>query len=199
MHPANGDAPDVVGPVERGHEHLKRLAQFNVRAGDFFQDQVHQRLDAVAGLGRIVGGVAQLRAGEKIGEIGQNVVGAELQEQFEHLIDDLVGPRVGPVDLVDDHDRPQPALKRLRQNEPRLGHRPLGGIDQHQRAVGHPQHPLHFAAEIGVAGRVDDVDFDALIGDGDVFGKDRDASLAFQVVGIEDLLADKLRSRNRPL
>ena len=56
-----------------------------------------------------------------------------------------------------------------------------------------PQHALDLAAEIGVAGRVDDVDLHALVGDGDVLGQDRDAPLALQVVGVEDLLADQLR------
>ena len=35
--------------------------------------------------------------------------------------------------------------------------------------------------------------FTPLVGDGDVLGQDRDAPLAFQVVGVEDLLADQLR------
>ena len=86
-----------------------------------------------------------------------------------------------------------PHSKALREHEPRLRHGALGGVDQHQRAVGHPQHALHLAAEIGVAGRVDDVDLHALVGDGDVLGQDRDAALAFQVVGVENLLADQLR------
>ena len=147
----------------------------------------------VVGWVGIGGGIAQFRAGEQVREVGQDVVGAQLQEQFEHFVDDFVRAGVGAVDLVDDHDRPQAALEGLAQDEPRLRHGPLGGVDQHQRAVGHPQHALHFAAEIGVAGRVDDVDLHALVGDGDVLGKDRDAALALQVVGVEDLLADQLR------
>ena len=70
---------------------------------------------------------------------------------------------------------------------------PFGGVDQHQGPVGHPQHAFHFAAEIGVAGRVDDVDLHALVGNRDVLGQDGDAALALQIVGVEDLLADKLR------
>ena len=101
-------------------------------------------------------------------------------------------PGVGAVDLVDHHDRLQPALERLAEHEPRLRHGAFGGVDQHQGAVGHPQHALHLAAEIGVAGRVDDVDLHALVGDGDVLGQDRDAPLALQLVGVEDALADQL-------
>ncbi len=84
------------------------------------------------------------------------------------------------------------ALERLGQHEPRLRHRPFGRVDQHQRAVGHPQHALDLAAEIGVAGRVDEVDLHALVVDGDVLGQDRDAPLALQVVGVEDAVADEL-------
>ena len=108
-------------------------------------------------------------------------------------------PGVGAVDLVDDHDRLQPALQGLGEHETRLRHRAFGGIDQHQGPVGHAQHALHLAAEVGVAGRVDDVDLHAAVGDGDVLGQDGDAALAFQVVGVEDLLADQLGFPERPL
>ena len=70
------------------------------------------------------------------------------------------GARVGAIDLVDDDDRRQAALEGLAQHEARLRQRPFGGVDEQQHAVGHRQHALHFAAEIGVAGRVDDVDHD---------------------------------------
>ena len=83
----------------------------------------------------------------------------------------------------------RPHSSALREHEPRLRHRPFGGVDQHQRAVGHPQHALDLAAEVGVARRVDDVDLHALVVDGDVLGQDRDAALALQVVGVEDAVA----------
>ena len=86
----------------------------------------------------------------------------------------------------------KPALERLGEHEPRLRHRPFGRVDQHQRPVGHPQHALDLAAEVGVAGRVDEVDLHALVVDGDVLGQDRDAALALQVVGVEDAIADEL-------
>ena len=44
------------------------------------------------------------------------------------------------------------------RDEPRLRHRALGGIDQQEHPVGHAEHALHFPAEVGVAGRVDQVD-----------------------------------------
>ena len=67
----------------------------------------------------------------------------------------------GPVDLVDDHDRAQTQRQRPLQHGARLRHRPFDGVDQQQAAIGHVEHALDLAAEIGVAGRVDDVDLDA--------------------------------------
>ena len=58
--------------------------------------------------------------------------------------------------------------------------------DQQQAAVGKLEHPLDLAAEVGVAGRIDDVDLGAAQGQGDVLGEDGDAALAFDVVGVED-------------
>ena len=89
----------------------------------------------------------------------------------------------------------QPALQGLGEHEAGLRQRALGGVDQHQGPVGHPQHPLHFAAEIGVARGVDDVDLHPLVGQRDVLGQDRDAPLPLQFVGVEDLLADQLAER----
>ena len=86
----------------------------------------------------------------------------------------------------------KPAFERLGEHEPRLRHRALGRIDQHQRPVGQSQHALDLAAEIGVAGRVDQVDLHALVVQGDVLGQDRDAAFALQVVRVEDALADQL-------
>src|SRR5690606_38318045 len=53
----------------------------------------------------------------------------------------------------------------------------------------HRQHPLHLAAEIGVARRVDDVDPELLAGgrapaDGGVLGEDGDAAFLLQVVAV---------------
>ena len=52
----------------------------------------------------------------------------------------------------------KPLAQRLAGHELGLRHRPFGGIDQHQDAVDHAEDALDLAAEIGMAGRVDDVD-----------------------------------------
>src|SRR5262249_49583259 len=75
------------------------------------------------------------------------------------------------------------------QYEARLRQRSLGGIDEEQGAVGHLEDALDLAAEVGVAGRVDDVDLGAADGQGDVLRQDGDTALPLQFVRVEDALA----------
>ena len=86
----------------------------------------------------------------------------------------------------------RPDLERLGDHELGLRHRPLGGIDQHEGAVDHVEDALDLAAEIGVAGRVDDIDAGVLPEDRGGLGQDGDAALALEVVGIQRALGDAL-------
>ena len=84
-------------------------------------------------------------------------------------------------------ERPAPS-----QHVAGLRQRPLGGVDEQQHAVDHRQGPLDLAAEVGVAGRVDEVDLDALPGDRGGLGEDGDAPLALLVVGVHDPVDHRL-------
>ena len=86
----------------------------------------------------------------------------------------------------------QVRLERLAQHEAGLGQRALGGVDEQQHAVDHRQAPLDLAAEVGVAGGVDDVDLHAAVADRGVLGEDRDALLALEVVRVHDPLGHVL-------
>ncbi len=132
-------------------------------------------------------------------EVDLRLVGVEVEEQLVHLVDHLRHARVGAVDLVDDEDHRQARLERLAQHEARLRQRPLGGVDQQQHPVDHRQAPLDLAAEVGVAGGVDDVELDPPVAQRGVLREDRDALLALEVHRVEhplgDLLADAERAR----
>ncbi len=90
--------------------------------------------------------------------------GIEIEEELVDLVDDLGRAGVGPVDLVDHEDHRQIAGQRLAQHEPRLRQRTFGGVDQEHDPVDHRERPLDLATEVGVAGRVDDVQRDVLTG-----------------------------------
>ena len=104
----------------------------------------------------------------------------------------LVRAGVGAVHLVDHHDRMQPAGQRLADHELGLRQHALGGVHQHDGAVHHVQDALDLAAEIGVAGGVDDVDAGAVPDHRGALGEDGDAALALQVVAVERALGHHL-------
>ena len=66
---ADGDAADVVGPVEVRDEHLQRRVGVDFRAGHVVEHHVQQRLHRVAAHGGVVRGVAFLAGGEDVREI----------------------------------------------------------------------------------------------------------------------------------
>ena len=176
--PADGDPADVIAVVERDDQHLQRGVRLDLRRRHVLHDGVEQRLQVrSAGMLRSVVAMPSPAGGVNGREIEGGVVGVQLDEQVEDRVEDVDRPGVGAIDLVDDHDGPQADLEGLAQHKARLRQRPLGGIDQEQAAVGHVQHALDLAAEVGVAGRVDDVDLGAADLQGDVLGQDGDAAL----------------------
>ena len=119
-------------------------------------------------------------------------VGGEVEEELVDLVEHLVGPGVAAVDLVEHHDRGQLQGQRLRQHVAGLGQRALGRVDQQEHAVDHRQRPLDLAAEVGVAGRVDQVDAHALPLDRGRLGEDGDAPLTLLVVGVHHPVDERL-------
>ncbi len=109
----------------------------------------------------------------------------ERREQVEHGIGDFGRPGIGAVDLVDDHDGLQAHLQRLGDDEFGLRQRALGGVDQDQRAIDHIEDTLDLAAEIGVAGGIDDIDPGVLPDQRGRLGQDGNAAFALQIVRIE--------------
>ncbi len=96
------------------------------------------------------------------------------------------------VDFVDYHNRAQAERQGFFGNEAGLRHRAFLRIDQQHHAINHAQHTLHFAAEIGVSGGVDDVDVVALIFDGGVFGENGNAAFFFEVVAVHHAFVNLL-------
>ena len=189
---AGNQAPEIRIGFENGAEQTERPL-FHHRRLDVVEDEIEQRLHAVVvrafEAGRhpaLLGGAVEDR------EIELLVAGVERGEQVEHLVDHLNGPRVGAVDLVDHHDGLEPHLERLRHHEFGLRQRAFGGVHQHQRAVHHVEDALDLAAEIGVAGRVDDIDAGVLPDHRGGLGQDGDAALALEIVGIHGALGHAL-------
>ncbi len=126
------------------------------------------------------------------GELDLVLVGPQVDEQLVDGVDHLGRSGVGSIDLVDDADHRKAGLECLAQHEPGLRQRSLAGVDQQQDAVDHRQAALHLAAEVGVTGRVDDVDRHVAVVDGRVLGQDGDALFPLEVHGVHHPVGDLL-------
>ena len=203
LHGAVDDAPDdepadVVVPVH--HRHAELQAHGGIEAGrrDRFQDRLEERLEGGALDLEIGRGRAGARVRVEDGELELVLRRLEVDEEVVDLVQHLGGPRVAPVDLVDDDDRRQPGLERLLQDEARLRQRPFRGIDEQQHAVDERERALDLGAEVGVPRRVDDVDVDVAIVHGRVLGHDRDALFTLEVHRVHHPLGDGLVLAEEP-
>ena len=215
-HAPAADAADVVAPGQRADLHEERRIRVDLRrrylGDDRLEEVVHagvgqlleQRRRERAAVGEVLLALAlfllvlvqvvddpAFEAGAvEHREVELLVVGAELDEEVEGLVERAGGVGVGPVGLVDDDDRSQPEAERPHEHVARLRHGALVGVDQQQHRVDHAEHALDLAAEIGVARRVDDVDEVVLPLHRAVLGADRDAALALEVVAVHHALVD---------
>jgi hypothetical protein len=200
---AQGEAADVRRGVEVRDERLEGMVGLVGRRRDLLEEDVHQRGQIV---GEVVGvGARSAVAGDAVQDREVDLVLAriEVEEQLVDLVDDLLHPGVGPVDLVHDEDDRQVRLQRLAEDEAGLGQGALGGVDEQDDAVDHEQPALDLAAEVGVAGGVDDVDLHLAAvrrrpADRGVLREDRDALLALEVHRVHDALVHVLVLAEHP-
>ena len=182
---AERETAEVRRGVEVGHERLQRMAFLVGGRRNGREERLEQRLEILAREVRVERRLPGARVRVDDRELDLLLVGVEVEEERVDLVDDLGDARVGPVDLVDDQDHVQLQLERLAQHEAGLGQRALAGVDQQQHAVDHRQPALDLAAEVGVPGRVDDVDLRPAVAHGRVLGQDRDALLALEIARVE--------------
>ena len=184
---AHGDAAGVNRVVERGDEHLRCALQL-LRCGYVLQYLVEQVLDVAGGV-RVVGAhPAVLGRTVDDGEVQLVLGAAKVEHQVEDHLIHLLGTAVQFVHLVHDHDGLQSDFQGLAQHEAGLRHGALEGIDQKQATVGHVQHALHLAAEVGVTRSVDDINLRALVVNTYILGQNGNTAFALQLIVIQHQL-----------
>ena len=119
-------------------------------------------------------------------EVDVFVARVEVDEQLVDLVENFLRPGVLAIDLVDNHDRGKVGHQSLLQHVPGLGKGTLSRIDEQQHAVHHGEGSLDLPTEIGVAGRVDQIDLDALPVHRGGLGQDGDAALSLLIVRVHD-------------
>ena len=83
----------------------------------------------------------------------------KLNEQIEYFINNIIRSAIVPVSFVDDNNGTNFMFECLTQYKPCLRHWPLERIDQKQDTIGHLENALNFTAKVGVARRIDNIDF----------------------------------------
>src|SRR5207249_9352461 len=149
--------------------------------------EARDRLEERPEIGALPAELARRRAGARVGiehgELELLLARPEVDEQAVDLVEDRRRPGVRAVDLVEADDGRKAGLERLAEDEAGLRQRALRGVDQEEHAVDHGERALHLAAEVGMAGRIDDVDAHALPRDRRVLREDRDATLPLEGEG----------------
>src|ERR1019366_1126154 len=188
----DGEAAEIVAVVEIRDQDLQRAVGVSLRRGNGVDDRLKQQTQVLARRSLMNGGCARLGIGVENGKVELFFFGVEIDKEVVNLVKNFLRTRVGTVDFVDDKNRLQISFERLAEHVASLRQRAFAGIDQQHDSVDHLEGALHFAAKIGVAGRVHDIDFYAGVKHSRVLGKNRDAALAFQIVRVHDALGDGL-------
>jgi hypothetical protein len=184
----DGEAAKVVAVIEIRYQYLQRPVSVSLRSGNGRDDRIKQGTQIFAMRSLMHGGGARLGVRIEDREVELVFLGVEIDKQVVNLVENFLRTSVGTVDLINDKNRLQVGFERFAEHVTGLRQRAFAGVDQQHDAVDHLEGALHFAAKIGVAGRVHDIDFYAGIKHGRVLGKDGDAALAFQIVRVHDAL-----------
>ena len=183
---------DIGRGVQVRDERLERMVGIVGRRRNGLEERVEERAEVrLERVGREPR-VPRLRVAVDDRKLDLRLRCVEVEEELIDLVHNLLRAGVGPVDLVDDEDDRESRFERLPEHETRLRQRPFARIDEQEDTVDHGQAALHFAAEVGMAGRVDDVHLRLADRHGRVLGQDRDALLALEVGRVHDPLGHVL-------
>src|SRR3546814_20122294 len=104
------------------------------------------------------------------------------------FVEHLFGATIRAVNLVNDYNRLQAQRQRLASYELGLRHCAFRTVDKQDNPVNHGEDALNLTAEIGVAGRINDVYPRAVPFDAGALGKDRDPSFFFEFACVHGAL-----------
>ncbi len=107
-------------------------------------------------------------------------------EKIENLVKHFMRLGIFAINFIDHDDGLRASFEGFAQNETRLRLRAVSGIHDQEHAIDHVHDALNFAAEVGMPGRIDDVDVVILVFESGVFGPDGDALFALEVHRVHD-------------
>ena len=185
-------------PAEKGvglkqaDQHAERGISIRCRRRDVRDNTLEEWGHVGPGGGRVERGPAVTRRGVHERKVELLVGRSQSVEQIEDRLVHGLGPGIRSIHLADRNDGPQAEPERLVHDEFGLRHRALGCVHEDEHAVHHAEHPFDLAAEIRVAGGVDDVDAHTVPVDRGALGQDRDAAFSFELAAIHGALLHRL-------
>src|SRR5579883_2119940 len=187
----DADSSDVRIVIDCRIEHLERTG-IGGRCRDRSNDRLEERLKSRVLIVDLEMSDAGFGVRIDDGKLGLLVGRAQIEKEIEDFVDDFFRTGIFAIDLVDYDDRAQIELQRFSQHETSLRHDAFGRVHQEQHALHHLQHALDLAAEIRVAGRIDDVQLDVAVVDRRILREDGDAALALERIRIHHASLDAL-------
>ena len=119
-------------------------------------------------------------------EIQLHIRCVQFNKEIEDEVEHLVWAGVFAIDLVDHDDWLGAVLECFLEHKLGLRLWAVEGVHDQQHAVDHLHDALDLAAEVGMAGSINDVDVIVVPAECCVLGADRDALFPLQIHGIHD-------------
>ena len=180
------DTSNVIVVVDRGNEQLKVACFVSLGSRHIIYNLLEQRCQVNALFEGILGSGTRSARAVHHRAVELFVVCAEVHEELKNFIFNLTKTCVGLVYFVDANNNAMIEFQCLLQNETCLRHRALGSVNQKDNTVYHLQDSLNLATKVGVAGGIDDVDFNILVVNGGVLCQNGNAALFFQVARVHN-------------
>src|SRR5205823_6906263 len=152
------DAPDIITVLKIRDEHLKKRIGRNFRRRHMLNNGLEKRSHVFVLIIQFAHGKTIPGAGVDDRKIELLIARFQFDEEIKDQVERFARFRVLSVDLVNDDDGLETILQRLAQNETSLRLRTVVGVYHEQNAIDHLHDPFDFATEIGVTGRVYDID-----------------------------------------
>ena len=176
----------VLAVIEVGDQQLQRAVWVAGRRRNGAQDGFKQRLKVFRRAIQRFARDPKLRDAVNNGKFELLLFGVKIDKQVVDFVQDFLRAGVAAVNLIDHHDGRQLGFEGFAQDVARLRQGAFTRINQQQHAIHELQGALHLASKIAVAGRIDDVNARAVIGNRRVFGQNGDAAFSLEVVRVHD-------------
>mmetsp|Transcript_5421 Transcript_5421/g.8348 ORF Transcript_5421/g.8348 Transcript_5421/m.8348 type:complete len:339 (+) Transcript_5421:1312-2328(+) len=169
--------------IDVGYKALKCIVTgvFNAWWVDRFHDSLEQWTHIFCEFIRFVTCLSEQSRCIYYSEIGLLIGGTQLNEQIKHLVNHKIWTSCRTVDFVDNNHCFHSLLQGLVQHKSCLWLGSFDTVHHEQHTVTHIQDAFHFSTKVSVPWCVHNVDFNTIVHNSQVLGKNGDTTLTFLV------------------